>query len=179
MRRLVRPLLLALVVLAVGAQSALGARPIHDKFNLDETFAEELCGISVTTRVQVKGNVLIFEDRVIDVSQVTVTWTNTEGDSLELFVAGPGFVEERLEGDILTLDVRVAGIPEKLRSSDGLTAAFDRGLVIFRDTIDLNELENPEDDVFLGREVFFQAGPHPDLDSDFALFCEVVQDVLG
>jgi hypothetical protein len=179
MRRVVRPLLLALVVLALAAPAALGARPIHEKFTVDETFTEELCGITVTTRVQLKGNVLIFEDRVIDASQVTVTWTNTEDNWLELFVAGPAFVEEQLEGDILIIDVRIAGIPERIRSSEGLTPAFDRGLVIFRDTIDLNDLEDPEDDVFLGREVFFQAGPHPDLDSDFALFCEVVHDVLG
>jgi hypothetical protein len=78
-----------------------------------------------------------------------------------------------------SVDVRIGGIAERLRSSDVLTPAFDRGPVIFRDTVDLNDLEDPADDVFLGREVFFHAGPHPDLDSDFALFCEVVEDVLG
>jgi hypothetical protein len=46
-------------------------------------------------------------------------------------------------------------------------------------TIDLNDLENEEDDIFLGSEVISVAGPHPEVDSDFELFCEVVTGVLG
>jgi hypothetical protein len=46
-------------------------------------------------------------------------------------------------------------------------------------TIDLNDLENEEDDELLGFEVVSVAGPHPEIDSDFELFCEVVNDVLG
>jgi len=50
---------------------------------------------------------------------------------------------------------------------------------VLRDVIDLNDLEDEEDDVFVSSEILFQAGPHPEADSDFALFCEVVHDVLG
>ncbi len=57
--------------------------------------------------------------------------------------------------------------------------AFDRGTVTFVSTIDLNDPENEEDDVFLGFEVVQLAGPHPEVDADFELFCEVVVEVLG
>jgi len=178
MRRVLRPLLLTALVLLLSAQVALGAKPIHEKFVVDDTFEDNLCGIEVVTRVQVKGNVLIFEDRITDVSQIRLTWTNADGDWLENFIAGPAFIEEQLDGDILTFTFRLAGIQERLRSSAGLTAAFDRGQITFRDVVDLNDLENPEDDVFLSSEII-QAGPHPEADSGFTLFCDVVQDVLG
>jgi hypothetical protein len=66
-----------------------------------------------------------------------------------------------------------------VRSSDGLTPAFDRGRAVIREVIDLNDLEDEQDDVFLSSEILFQAGPHPEADSGFELFCEVVVDVLG
>jgi hypothetical protein len=179
MRRVFRPSLLAFVVFALSAQVALGARPIHDKFVLDETFEEELCGIPVTTEVHVKGNVLIFEDRIVDLSLVRVTWTNAEGDWLQDFIAGPVIITEELDGDILTVTVRHIGVHQRLRSSDGITAAFDRGQITFQFVVDLNDPADPEDDVLISSDVLFQAGPHPVADSDFELFCEVVTDVLG
>jgi hypothetical protein len=179
MRRAAVPLTLATLLILATAHIVAAAKPVHDKFVVDETFSEELCGIQVTTHLLVRGNVLDFEDHFVDLSQVMITWTNTDGDWLELFVAGAFFITEELSGDILTVTVRSAGIPERLRSAEGLTPAFDRGQIAFRDVIDLNDLENPEDDVFISSEVLFQAGPHPEFDSGFTLFCEVVADVLG
>jgi hypothetical protein len=167
------------MLLLLTAQLALGARPVHERFTVDEVFTEELCGIEVTTHVVIKGNFLGFDDRSVDISRVDITWTNAEGDWLQNFIAGPVWFEERLDGDILTLVDRHAGVHERLRSSAGITAAFDRGLIEFRTVIDLNDLEDEEDDVFLSSETVIQAGPHPEADSDFALFCEVVEDVLG
>ena len=179
MRRVLLPFALAAMVVLLTASFASAAKPIHEKFVIDETFTEDLCGIEVTTHLEIKGNILFFEDRLIDLSLVRATWTNEDGDWLELFAAGPAFVQEQLDGDILTITVRQAGVQERLRSSEGLTAAFDRGQIVFRVVIDLNDLEDPEDDVFLSFEIVFQAGPHPEADSDFALFCQVVHDVLG
>ena len=85
----ISPLVLVAVLLLMSAQLALGTKPIHDRFVVDETFAEDLCGIEVTTHVMVKVKVLVFEDRLVDVSTVRVTWTNAEGDWLQNFVAGP------------------------------------------------------------------------------------------
>jgi hypothetical protein len=179
MRRALTPLALATLLLLMSAQLALAAAPFHDKFVLDDTFEENLCGIDVTTHLQVRGNVISFEDHLLDVSHVLVTWTNADGAWLQNFGAGPVTVSEQLDGDILTITEGHAGVHERLRSSEGLTPAFDRGQIVFSFVIDLNDLENPDDDVFLSLEVVFVAGPHPEVDSDFALFCEVVTDTLG
>jgi hypothetical protein len=175
MRRVLSAVLLAALALALTAQLAMAAKPFHDKFTDEETFSEELCGIPVTTHVEVSVNFLGFEGRFIDASHVRVTWTNVDGDRL----AGAAFGTEELTGDILTVTVRQAGVQERLASAGGLTPAFDRGQIVLQIVIDLNDLENPEDDVFVSFEVLSQAGPHPEADSDFALFCEVVTDVLG
>ena len=179
MRRVFSLLVLPVLVLLVTAQVALAAKPIHEKFLIDETFDENLCGIAVTTRLQVDVNALFFEDRVIDVSRVRLMWTNDAGDWLQNSIAGPVFNTETIDGDILTITTRHAGVHSRLRSADGLEAAFDRGQITFVATIDLNDLENHDDDVFLGFEIVSQHGPHPEADSDFELFCEVVNDVLG
>jgi hypothetical protein len=138
-----------------------------------------LCGIDVTTHLLLRGNVIGFEDHFVDVSHSVVTWTNPDGAWLQNFGAGPVMVIEVLDGDILTITEWHAGVHERLRSSEGLTPAFDRGQIVFSIVIDLNVLKNPDDDVPLSFEVVFVAGPHPEADSDFALLCEVVEDVLG
>ena len=178
MPRPFRPILLAVVLVIMTAQVALGAKPSHEKFVIDETFQEELCGIDVTTHVVVKVNALGFEDRFVDLSQVRITFTNEDGDWLQNFAAGRTVFTEQLDGDILTFTERHTGVQERLRSSDGITAAFDRGQIVFRTVIDLGDPEDDEDDVVLGFDVI-QHGPHPEADSDFALFCDVVTDVLG
>ncbi|MGH2356845.1 MAG: hypothetical protein ACRDGJ_02390 [Candidatus Limnocylindria bacterium] len=180
MRRFLLPLAAAALLTLLTAQLAQAAKPIHDKFLVDETFPENVCGVDVTTHVEVTGNVLIpADDPVMDLSLVRVTFTNPDGDWLELFAAGPGFITETLDGDILTIAVTGAGVQERLRSSEGITEAFDRGRISLVQIIDLNNLEDPEDDVFLGFEVITQAGPHPEADSGGALFCDVFNDVLG
>jgi len=179
MRRVIGPTALASALILLSAQIALGARPTHERLVVDESFAEELCGIEVMTHLTIKATLLGFEDRFVDISRAVVTWTNDDGDWLQNSVAGPVFFEERLDGDILTVTARHVGVHSHLISAAGQEAAFDRGTITFVTTIDLNDLENEEDDVFLGSEVVSVAGPHPEVDSDFELFCEVVNDVLG
>lgn len=180
MRRSLRPLLLATALTLASVSTAFAARPFHEKATIDETFPENLCGIDVTTHLEININFLGFGDgHFVDLSQYRITWTNADGDWLSNFAAGQTNVTETLDGDILTITEVHRGVHEFLRSADGITAAFDRGQITFVIVIDLNDLENPDDDVFLSFETVFQAGPHPEADADFALFCEVVIDVLG
>jgi hypothetical protein len=179
MRRASAALALATLLVLATAQVAAAAKPIHERFTVDETFSEPLCGIPVTTHLQIKGNVLRFEDHLVDLSQGTITWTNAAGDWLEYLATGAVFVTEEVSGDILTLTIRASGVQDRIRSADGFTAVFDRGRIDFRLVIDLNDLGNPVDDVLISFQVLFQAGPHPEFEGDFNLFCEVVTDVLG
>ncbi len=179
MRRVIGPAALASVVLLLSAQIALGARPSHERLTVDESFSEELCGIEVMTHVTFKATLLGFDDHFVDISRAVVTWTNDDGDWLQNSVAGPTFIEEQLDGDILTVTERHVGVHSHLTSAAGQEPVFDRGTVTFVTTIDLNDLENEDDDVFLGFEVVRLAGPHPEVDADFELFCEVVIEVLG
>ena len=181
MRRVLRPLMLTALVLLLSAQVALGAKPIHEKFVVDETFEDNLCGIEVTTRLLIKGNVLIRDDgTVLDTSLIRVRWTNADGDWVTNMVAGPfRFTTIENADGTVTFRTAIRGVHSKLRTSEGLTAAFDRGRIIFETTVDLNDPEDPEDDVVISDEIVFQAGPHPEADSGFTLFCDVIQDALG
>jgi ethanolamine utilization protein EutP (predicted NTPase) len=178
MRRLSRAVAFATVLLLVTAQLAFGAKPFHDKFTIDETFEETVCDIDVTTHVVLHINALDFETHFVDLSQGTITFTDADGDWVSNQIAGPAIFSDQLDGDILTITERHVGVHEKLRSSEGLLPAFDRGQISFVTVIDLNDLEDEEDDVVLSFEVLFQAGPHPDADADFALFCDALASVL-
>jgi hypothetical protein len=180
MRRAAIPAIVLPALLLLSPQAALGARPIeHVVQKVDDTFAEELCGIAVTTHVEVNENVLVYEGSFTDLSRVRVTWTNADGDWLQLFAAGRASIQFEEENGILTITEWHSGVQERLRSSAGITAAFDRGRIGFAIVIDLNDPEDPEDDELVSFEILFVAGPHPEADSDFSLFCDVVTEVLG
>jgi len=181
MRRVSAGFVLAMVAAVLSVQLAVAAKPIHEKFEVDDTFSENLCGIEVTTRLLIKGNVLIRDDgTVLDTSLIRVRWTNADGDWVTNMVAGPfRFTTIENADGTVTFRTAISGVHSKLRTSEGLTAAFDRGRIIFETTVDLNDPEDPEDDVVISDEIVFQAGPHPEADSGFTLFCDVIQDALG
>jgi hypothetical protein len=177
MRRVLRPLLLATAVAVLSAQVVAAAKPIHERFAVDATYAEELCGLTVTTHDETNVNVLIFEDRLVDLSRVRITWTNDEGDWLELLIAGPVTITEEWNGDILTVIAHNAGLHHRLRSSAGIDPrTFDRGQITFKDVIDFSD---PEEPIFVTRDILFEAGPHPLAHSTTDVFCEAVVEALG
>jgi hypothetical protein len=116
---------------------------------------------------------------VTDSTRVRLTWTNAAGTWLRNDIAGPVTQVVTDNGDgTITIVNRNRGVQEWLRSADGIEAAFDRGLITFTTVIDLHDPEDDADDEVLSSDVS-QSGPHPDADSDFELFCAVVEDVLG
>jgi hypothetical protein len=73
----------------------------------------------------------------------------------------------------------VTGIPEEVRLSDGAVAIRDVGRVVFAPVLDYNDTPTDvEDDEFISETIESISGPHPDLESDFELFCEVVVPAL-
>jgi hypothetical protein len=176
---LVRVLLAALVAaLAVLPASALGAKPIaqfHDHFT--DTFSDVVCGIPVDgTAVGTDNFFLYADDSFKDTSSVRVMLTNpVNGKSVIISNAGqvsgpPPIVDE--QAGTITFLTNFKGLPEKIQTAQGPVLLRDAGFVQFADTFDLVTGEP------ISSEVAFVKGPHPELDSDFALFCEVITGAL-
>lgn len=64
----------------------------------------------------------------------------------------------------------VSGLAGQVRTADG-AVLLGAGYIVF------HEVFNGEE--FVSREIIVNRGPHPNLESDLALFCEVVTDALG
>jgi len=70
------------------------------------------------------------------------------------------------------------GMPERIASSEGVLLK-DVGRIIFETRIDTQGTEDPTDDVFVSERIVSVAGPHPEADSDFTLFCEIISAALN
>ena len=176
---LVRTLLVALVTaLVVFPATALAAKPIaqfHDHFT--DSFSDEICGIPVDVDVVVTDNFFVYADDTFkDTSSVKQTFTNpANGKSVVLSVAGqitgpPPVVDE--EAGTITFLTSYKGLPEKIQTAHGAVLLRDAGIITFADTFDLETGE------FISSETIVNKGPHPEADSDFTLFCEVISGAL-
>ena len=141
----------------------------------------DLCGINVdvsstgvfTDKVFVdsEGNFLHFMETL----SVKNTFTADNGQSVviqasNLFV-DPGAVIDEAAGTI-TFSSTFKGLPEKISTAHGPVLLRDAGLITFSDTFDLNTFDFISSDVVI-------SGPHPDAESDFVLFCEVITAALA
>jgi len=175
---LARALLVALITaLAVLPASAFGAKPIeqfHDHFT--ESFSDEICGIPVDVKLVVTDNFFLYADESFkDTSSFMATFTNpVNGKSVVVSsagqVSGPAPIVDEGAGTITFL-VTFKGLPEKIQTANGPVLLRDAGVVTFADTFDLETGE------FISSEITVK-GPHPELDSDFTLFCEVISGAL-
>jgi hypothetical protein len=168
---------LILVMVALPA-SAVAERPVeqfHDHFT--ESFSDEVCGIAVDVDVVVTDNFFVYADgSVRDTSSVQATFTNPENgqsvvvsNSGQIIDATP-VVDE--EAGTITFTTSFVGLPEKIQTANGAVLLRDAGFITIRNTFDL------ETDEFISGEVILNNGPHPEADSDFTLFCEVITEAL-
>jgi hypothetical protein len=145
---------------------------------------DEVCGVPVTTTIDIIGN---EQERLAKsgfplfqlTGRGTVTWTNlATGKSVSFFFAGVTAKDLTVvdNGDgTITLRTAVTGVPEKIRLSDGTIVTMDAGRVVFVSVLDYNGTPtNVEDDEFVSGYIESISGPHPDLESEGALFCDVV-----
>lgn len=193
MKRLGLALGIALLIANAPAVAAVG-KPV-DRFNdhFDDivpddptTSDDDLCGIPVTTHVEGVQNGIVRLDRagheLFKVSGfVHVTWTNpATGLSISNLTSGMFRdikVVENADGTTTIYSMNV-GVPERLQTPDGTVLVKDVGRIVFADTFDFGDPENPDDDVFISSEIVSINGPHPEADADFELFCEVAIDAL-
>ena len=177
------PLLLIGLVALVAVPAALGAKPEIFHEQVDE-FVEDvdLCGLTVD--LEVTGtftNKLYFDNdgnfvRFSSTSSIMQTFTDADGDQVvvqnaNVFQDVEPIVDE--EAGTITFLNTFVGLPELVKTPHGAVLLRDAGVITFADTFDLETFE------FLGSEVLVNRGPHPEADSDFELFCEVITEALG
>jgi hypothetical protein len=166
---------------AVLPAGALGAKPeiFHANF-LDVEENADVCGITVD--IVAKG---VFTDkaffdqegnfvRFMSTASVKVTFTAENGKSVIVQNAGQFTDVEPLideEAGTITFVTTFKGLPEKIQTANGPVLLRDAGLITFMDTFDLETGE------FISSDVIIK-GPHPEAESDFTLFCEVITEAL-
>jgi hypothetical protein len=112
------------------------------------------------------------EFKIVATGKFTLSNPDT-GDVVIQRFAGPIW-ETVVSGNpdgLHVIESTVKGLPELIKRRHGGVLTRDAGYAVIRTTLDGEE--------FLGTEVVFAKGPHPDLDSDFELFCEIVPPALG
>jgi hypothetical protein len=148
---------------------------------------DKVCGVPVHTTIDIIAN---DQERLAksgfplfkDTGRGTITWTNpATGTSVSFFFSGTSkdlTVVDNGDGTI-TLRTAVTGVPEKIRLPGGPPLTMDVGRVVFVSVIDYNGTPtDTSDDVTISQSIESISGPHPDLQSDFALFCQVVVPAL-
>ena len=174
--------LTGLVALAIVPAGAIGAKPerFHERV-MDFFEGDNVCGLTVDTTVAGVFTDLAFFDkdgnfvRFINLSSFRVTLTDADGDSVviqnaNLFQDSAPVVDEA--AGTITFMVTFKGLPEKIQTANGPVLLRDAGIATFKDTFDLETGELVSSQVIT-------KGPHPELDSDFELFCEVVTEALA
>lgn len=162
-----------------GAPSALAASPDPNRFTIMESFTDDnFCGTgqSVDVSVSVKGMEFFAPNQAVDyrnIAEVKVVHTNPENGAIVVRHAAGLISQTLVSGDpegVHTVEVIVSGLSGQLRTADG-SVLLGAGYVVFR------EVFNGEE--FVSREILVNRGPHPNLESDLALFCDVTTDALG
>jgi hypothetical protein len=172
----IRAVVVATVIALALPATALAAKPVaqfHDHFT--ESFSADLCGIAVDAQIVVTDNFFEYADGSFkDTSSFMGTFTNpVNGASVMIssagLVRGTAIIDE--DAGTITFVTSFLGLPERIQLANGPVLLRDAGFITFVDTFDLTTGE------FLGSEVTMH-GPHPEAESDFAAFCEVVVPAL-
>jgi len=153
----------------------------HGQF--DDTFENvDVCGINVDVRSQGVFTDLVFFDSEgnFDRFMSTVSGKDTlisdNGKSVVIqysqqYSDTEGVIDEA--AGTITFAYTFKGLPEKIQTARGPVIVRDAGLITFADTFDLDTGE------FISGDVLVNRGPHPDADSGFELFCEVITAALS
>jgi hypothetical protein len=181
MRRLVLALgaAIAASLTAIGA-GALAANPTVNHFSDSGIFTDDdFCGTGETVNgtFDVKGTEWLTPNQADyrNTAQGTNTFTNpVSGATVILHFAGPftaTIVSFNEDGGTTELHT-FKGLPEQIKTEQGSLLLRDAGYVTFLRTFDA-------EGEMISSEVVLERGPHPDLDSDFEAFCEVMVPALG
>jgi hypothetical protein len=181
-RRWTALIIVAAAPLAVPLDAqASGVEVFHGQFS-DAVDDVDVCGVTVDLRSEgVFTDKVFFDDedslvRVLSTVSSTTTLTADNGKSVVIQFAnlvneGAPVVDE--EAGTITFVTSYKGLPEKISVDSGPVLLRDAGVIVFANTFDFETGE------LISSRVLVSNGPHPDADSDFALFCEVIAEALG
>jgi hypothetical protein len=142
---------------------------------------QDVCGINVDVVVDVRFNDRAFFDadgnfvRFVGTSSGSNTFVNDAGESVVVSFANLSRATESIDEAAGTVTVHnsVRGLPERISTQHGPVLTRDAGLISFVTTFDLATGEE------ISTQVIVNHGPHPQAESDFTLFCEVIIAELG
>jgi hypothetical protein len=169
---------LALTIGASGGASA--AAPIDNEHTSStETFEDQVCDIPGTSTINIVDNFKLYADGTFrDTSRFRQVFTAENGKSVVIFAAGQvtGLNDpiQNADGTVTFINT-VKGLPEKLSILHGPTLSRDAGVVTITTT--LRPLGDDEFD-FVSQTFSGEHGPHPDLESGFEVFCDVLIPAL-
>jgi len=187
----------ALVLTVLGLLATM-AGPVSagkpEKVPVHEEFDEELCGILVHTTVDGFFNYHI-QDYVIEADDPTVqdafwigvtqthfnvSYTNAAGVTMFQMERNTTQEDPLIDNGDGTWTYRytVNGQPLRLKSGNE-TVLVDVGRISYSFIFYLGDLSTQTDNFFVSEKITRVIGPHPVAESDFALFCEVVTDIMG
>jgi hypothetical protein len=166
---------LALALLASSAGAAAIVSHSHD--NGTDTFTGSVCGIDGTFVSKFSDNLQIFADNTFKDENMTDTvfTSAATGKSVVLFNAqqasGPNDPIDNGDGT-MTFVTFFKGLPEKLKLPNGGVLSRDAGFVTIYNTFDATTGD------FISSTFSGEKGPHPDLESGFTVFCDVIVPAL-
>lgn len=162
-----------------GVPSAFAANPDVNQFTITESFTDgDFCGTgqAVEVSVFVRGTEFLAPNQPVDyrsVSEGNVVYTNPQnGATVVRHFAGP-LSDTIISGDpegVHTREFIVSGLTGLLRTADG-AVLLGAGYLVFHEVFNGDE--------FVSREILVDRGPHPNLESDLVMFCDVMTDALG
>ena len=181
MHRPVTLLGLAVAALVLGAApAAQAANPdVNRRIEIGGFSDPDFCGTGQT--VEVSFNIRVVEflspNQDVDVARIvqgTFTLTNPETGATVQNRAAGRYTEALVSGDpagIHTIEYTTHGLDEQLRLENGRVLSLDAGYQAWRDTFD--------GDHWLFGGIVVDKGRHPDADSNFVIFCDVISTALG
>ena len=176
LRRLVY-VIAAIAALAIVAAASAAPPVTQSHENFSDTFADEMCGIAGTSVVRGVENFSLSANNIFsDRFEIEQTFTSASGKSIRIHAAQhvTGNFDPIDNGDgTVTFVATFKGLPEQLKLANGRLLTRDAGVVTFTDVLDGTTLD------LISETVSGEKGPHPDLDSDFELFCDVVTPALS
>jgi hypothetical protein len=171
---------LALAVALPGIGAA--AEPIVNEHSIiKDTFPDEFCGVAGTTNITIVDNFKLYGDGTfLDNGRFENVFT-ADGSGKQVRISGAGGtsgLDEPIDnGDgTVTFVSTFHGLPERLSIVHGPTLLRDAGNV----TVETTFFVEPDGELtFVSQSVSSEKGPHPDLDSGFEAFCDVIGPALA